>query len=131
MTASITTIHVNDQWTLLQVRGDLDDADTAPIAGSAASERQHGGHLAIDLANAHHVPGSLPPALSGIDYVVVLTDNAQIADAFRAVGVAVYESLDDATGDIAPLLTDAGDPQTRGEAIADLGSAPFDAAGSD
>jgi hypothetical protein len=131
MAATVTPIHVNDQWTLLQVRGDLGEPDTTVIADAARSERRHSGHLAIDLANAHHVPDALPAALAGIDYVVVLTEVDSVAEAFRAAGVRVYESLDVATGDFAPLLKDAGDLSGGKEPINDLGDVPFDAAGSD
>lgn len=131
MAALVTPIHVNDEWTLLQVRGDLDEQDTPVIADAARSEVIHPGHLAIDLANAHHVPDSLPAALAGIDYVVVLTEVEAVAEVFRSAGVRVYESLDVATGDFAPLLKDAGDLSGNHGSINDLGDVPFDAAGSD
>lgn len=131
MAVTMNAIHVNEQWTLLQVRGDLEDADGALIADAVVAERPDRHHVAVDLSNAHEIPTSLPEALSGIEYVVVLTENDGVAAAFRAAGVPVYESLDIATGDVAPLLRDAGDLSGDQRTVSDVGEVPFTSTGGD
>lgn len=125
MSATLNTIHVDSTWTLIQVRGDVESDVIDTIVKTARDEGTSAGRLAIDLAAATHVPASLADSLSGIEYVVVLTEDLTLIEAFRGRGVPVYESLDAATGDQAPLLVNPEDgPVGHGSPDLPMGGTP-------
>lgn len=103
--ASVSVVHL-DGVAVVRVHGRVTANDAGAVAAAAAGAGGGGRTVVVDLLTAHEVAsGDLAAALLVAPAVTVVTRDEAVAAELRAHGFRVAESLDDATGDLAPPVT--------------------------
>lgn len=100
---AVTSVHL-EGWALLRCRGALAPEDVIGLAALLDRECATDQHVAVDLLAATSADESLVPTLAQYPTAAVVSSDPAVAEPLRAAGLAVYESLDQATGNHAATV---------------------------